>query len=192
MLPMSLLPLISTSFEERWAGLWMASMDSPMNSFSTISKIADIVVIMTGLIGLRNWLRSRPFKKPLAIFTDSVFIKRSLLELQGRTVNFDTRLDFSVWNEFSSRVANETEYKDILNRPASELNNKPLNLYSVRDGDHLDSFVRLVVSVKDSQRLKFSYGGSGLIYVLLKGRFNIEVRGYAGPSAEFTLRESDA
>jgi len=165
-------------------------MDSLINNSSTLLGItAAIVAIVGGLFGFYKWLNSRPLKKQLSIFSDTDSLKGNLLRLRGRTVNFDTLLDFSVCNEFSNRIATETEYEKILHRPASELNNKPLRLYGPQKGGHLDSFASLVVSVKDSERLKFSHGGTGVIYVLFKGKFEVEARSYAGPTIEFTLRE---
>lgn len=165
-------------------------MDSLINSSSTLFGMAAAIVgVVGGFFGLYNWLHSRPFKKRLSIFSDPTHLKGNLLKLRGQTVNFDTLLDFSVWNELSNRIATETEYKRILQRPASELNNKLLRLYAPKKEGNLDSFVNLVVSVKDSERLRFSHGGTGVIYVLFKGKFEVEVRTFSGPTIEFTLRE---
>lgn len=165
-------------------------MDNLMASASTLSGIAgSIVAVIGGGYALYRWLKSQPFKKRLSIFSNPSSLENDLLKVRGRTLNFDTILDFSVWNELSHRIASETEYKEILCQPARDLNNKPLPLYAPQKGGGLDSFVRLVVSVKDSSRLKFSHGGTGIIYVLLKGKFDVEVRNYAGPIIEFTLRE---
>lgn len=165
-------------------------MNSLINSSVTLlGVIASAFAVVAGLYALHDWLISRPFKRRLSIFSDPTVLTETLLKLEGRTVNFDTLLDFSVWNELSHRIAATHEYQTILRRPASDINNTPLPLYALQEGGRLDSFARLIVSVKDGKRLKFSHGGTGVIYVLLKGRFEIEVRHYAGPSIEFTLRE---
>jgi hypothetical protein len=163
------------------------------NLWTAPEVVAAFFAIIGGIWGtfelVRRKIRSRPFTKPLSIFSDQNSLRDDLLKVQNRTVDFDTVLDFSVWNDFSNRIVAETEYGKILDRPASELNNRSLPLYTLREGGHLESFERLVISVKNSDRLKYSHGGTGIIQVLFKGTFAVEVRHYSGPSLELTLRE---
>lgn len=165
-------------------------MNRLLNISSTLlSGISSIFAVAAGLYALHNWMMARSYKKRLLIFSNASEIKEDLLKLDGRTVNFSTLLDFSVWNEFTHLIATTTEYEELLHRPASEINNKPLPLYAISEDGHLDSFARLVISLNNSERLKFSYGGTGVVYVLLRGKFEIEVRHYADHFIEFTLRE---
>jgi hypothetical protein len=157
--------------------------------------VAAIFAIIAGVSGafrlFRHYRASRIFTTPLPIFSNVAKTRDALLSVKNRTLLFDTVLDFSVWNEQTFRIAGETEYRSMLSQPASELNNKSLPLYTEQEGGRLDCFVYLTISVKDANKLKFSHGGTGVIQVLLKGRFDIEVRHYSGPSIEFTLREVD-
>lgn len=81
-------------------------MDNLMASASTLSGIAgSIVAVIGGGYALYRWLKSQPFKKRLSIFSNPSFLENDLLKVRGRTLNFDTILDFSVWNELSHRIA---------------------------------------------------------------------------------------
>lgn len=155
--------------------------------------LAAIIAIVAGLYGAYEFvcrrLAARPYRKSLSIFAGDDAVKNDLLKMRGRTVNFDTWLDFSIWNEFTHRIVSETEYGDLLDGTGSNLNKQPLPLYIQTEHGTLDSFARVIVNVRDSDRLKFSHGGTGVIQVLLKGRFEVEARWYSGPSVEITLRE---
>lgn len=158
-----------------------------------IELVAAAFAIVGGFYGAYVWLsraiRSRPFKKPLDIFAGTDELKDALLKLNGKTVNFDTVIDFSIGGVISSRIAEETEYGELLSKDASFLNGRRLPLYVLTAQNSLDSFASLVVEMKQARRLKFSHGGTGITQVLLKGRFDVEVRAYSGPSVEITLRE---
>jgi len=164
---------------------------------SDLSNLLNLVVaafgIVAGIYGaykvISGGFASHPNTKPLDVFAGTNELRDRLLRLKGRTVNFDTVLDFSIGDELSSRIAEETEYRKLLGRDAKNLNGKRLPLYVVTEHGALDSFASLVVEMKDGGRLKFSHGGTGVIQIPLKGRFDIEVRAYSGESAEITLRE---
>ena len=164
-------------------------MENLISGFWTFAEgIAAVLAILGGIYAAYKLIRERPFTRPLQIFSGNDSTRDVLLELRGKTIRFDTVLDFSVWNGLTCRIASDTEYQKILSRPASELNNKTLPLYVVRN-DCLDSFASLIISMKDSRRLKFSHGGTGVTQVLLTGKLSVEVREYSGPSVEITLRE---
>jgi hypothetical protein len=155
--------------------------------------VAAGFAIISGLYGayavFRRATASRPYTKPLRMFSGTNELRDNLLKLRGRTVDFDTALDFSVGDHVSSRIADETEYTNLLGNDASLLNGQRLPLYVLKDQKHLVSFASLVVDIKQERRLKFSHGGAGINQILLKGRFEVEVRAYSGPSVEITLRE---
>jgi hypothetical protein len=158
-----------------------------------LSTAAATFAVLGGIYGayrvVRRAIASRPYRKPLPMFAGTNELRDALCKLRGRTVNFDTAIDFSVATTLSSRIAGEAGYGEILGSDATQLNGKSLPLYVVSDYGTLDSFARLVVCVKDGNRLKYSHGGTGITQVLLIGRFAVEVRAYSGPSVEITLRE---
>ena len=158
-----------------------------------IEQLAAGFAIVGGIYGayalFSRMLTSRPYKKPLDVFAGNNELRDSLLKLRGKTINFDTVLDFSVGDQLSSRIVEETEYGDIFGKGASSLNGKRLPLYILTEHQTLDSFASVVVVMKQGRRLRFSHGGTGVTQVLLKGRFDVEVRAYSGPSIEITLRE---
>lgn len=162
----------------------------PLN---VLEAVAAAFAIIGGAYGAydvaRRKIRSRPYTEPMYLFAGTNELRDRLVKLRGRAVTFDTLLDFSVWNQLSNRIVGETEYNELLGGDASELNGKRLPIYITTKYKTLDSFASLIVALKDKCKLKFSYGGTGVIQVLLKGRFEVEVRAYAGPSVEITLRE---
>ncbi|HEX3943740.1 MAG TPA: hypothetical protein VHW69_06610 [Rhizomicrobium sp.] len=155
-------------------------------------QVAAVFAVIGGMYGLyallRRTISSRPDEKALYIFAGTNELRERLLKLRGRTINFDTALDFSIGDSLSSRIADETEYRYLLDHAALP-NGERLPLYVLTDHQQLDSFASLVVEPKQGRPMKFSHGGTGVIQVLLKGRFDVEVRGYSGPSVEITLRE---
>jgi hypothetical protein len=142
-----------------------------------------------GLYGTYKFFASRPYRDPLYLFAGTNDLRDRLVRLKNRTVNFDSVLDFSIGGELSHIIAEQTEYRELLVSDPQSLNGRRLPLYIVTDHYTLDSFASLVVRMKESHRLKFSHGGTGVLQILLKGRFEIEVRAYSGPSVEITLRE---
>jgi hypothetical protein len=160
---------------------------------SVLEGVAAAFAIVGGIYGTYEVVRRKvaaiPFIKSLSMFAGTNETRDCLLKLRGRTAYFDTVLDFCVWNELSTRIITETKYGKLLDQEASQLNGQRLPLYVVTAHGNLDSFASLVVRMKDSQRLKFSHGGTGVTQILLKGRFETEIRAYSGPSVEITLRE---
>jgi hypothetical protein len=167
-----------------------------MSDFSQfVEDAAAAFAVVGGIYGAYRFARrlviSRPFKKSLPMFAGTNEVHNTLKELQGKTLDFDTVLDFSIGGEISQRISSESPYGGLLNGDASKLNGERLPLYTITDYGTLDSFTFLVVRLRDMGRLKFSHGGTGITQVLLRGRFAVEVRAYSGPSIEITLQEVD-
>lgn len=116
-------------------------------------------------------------------------IQKTLSRFVGKTITINSALDFSTGTQISFDIASKTDMKEILSSPAPELNNIRIPIYKKREDGFLDSFVYLVVCVKDENILKFSHGGTGVNQISIEGKFKVEERHYSGPSIEFTLRE---
>jgi hypothetical protein len=136
---------------------------------SLLEPVAAAFAIVGGTYGayelVRRKIQYRPYTEPMCVFAGTNELRDRLIKLQGRTINFDTVLDFSVGGQLSSRIVGETEYKELLGGDARKLNGKRLPLYIVTEYQTLDSFASLIVDLKEKRRLKFSHGGTGIVQV---------------------------
>lgn len=127
----------------------------------------------------------------------------------GRKVEFNTQISFDAVFPESHLVHDVCSYDDFFDAVNNEPNKissigigimdfrKPF--FSLKEEDYLDEQVKsyeyiscldtIRISMKDPERLRFSYGGTGTMSLPFTGLFTIEARAFSGPRVEYTLRE---
>ncbi len=108
----------------------------------------------------------------------------------GKTIEFDTYLDFSIWNEASHQIAIDASAANgPLPPEAANISGARMPLANARADGTVGYLDALVIEMIDPRRLKYDAGGTGIHRILFRGKFEIERRAYSGPSVECTLRE---
>lgn len=163
--------------------------------FSHLNYLSYIANAITIPLTLWNWQTkwqehkaSKIIKITIPITYGENDFKKQIEQITCKVVNLEACLDFSIWNDFSSKLLQNIEFAGLLD-DAKKLNNVRIPIYKKTEYGKIDCFSYLVISVKDSNCLKFSRGGSGVIQLFLNGKFRVERRAYSGPSVEYTLRE---
>ncbi len=163
------------------------------------------------VIQLTEWLKTESMAEynspyiPL-VYADVVEFRNFLVENTGRKVRFNTSISFDAvlpisllaheacnYDEFFESVKNDPaaiektdigiiEFKDIIFERQNANYEEP-NI------DQVSCYDSMRIKMKDPSRLRFSYGGTGVISLPLEGLFIIEARYFSGPSIEYTLRE---
>jgi hypothetical protein len=145
---------------------------------------------------------------PLA-YEDSTRFQEFLLKNSGNTVKFNTTISFDLAIGINYLIHKVCEYDSILEairKDPNRIAKTPIGLPKFKDGfsgdvevlrhdfdektaSMVSCFNHLVIRVKEPNRLRLSYGGTGMVDLPLNGTFIVEVRHFSGPSIEFTLRE---
>ena len=124
-------------------------------------------------------------------------------------MEFNTQISFDAVLPESTLVHDACDYEDFFDA----VNNDPKKIssigigmmefrepfFSIKEEDYFNDRVKsyeyiscldtIRISMKDPERLRFSYGGTGTISLPFTGVFTIETRYFSGPRVEYTLRE---
>ena len=103
------------------------------------SETGHIISIVTALLAIygiykaynevRDRLMARTIRLTVPINQGEEDFLRAVEGLVNKTRNIDITIDFSMWDEFSMSLAEETDMGALIEKPASEVNNQMIPIY---------------------------------------------------------------
>ncbi len=162
--------------------------------------IGSYLVLVVSLIAIYQYIQEeniKEYNEPLIPLVDLDFneFRNFLDDNNGETIKFKTSFNFSAATDINYKINELCGYFKFNAIPigaSRQINSFTFNIIKYRDSElntELSCYDSIKLKMKDSTRLQFNYGGTGIVTLPFYGTFIIERRAITGSTTQYTLRE---